>query len=227
MSRNAGWHPIVIGRAASSSSKAISAIGDSITAGVGDTLQANGMGWFQRAIKKFSANPGSINFGVAASFTDAGSTDSRILNLITKYTPDGVSVFYGTNDLLFPASGVTASTVKAKIDNRVALIKAAGITKVSVSKLIACTTSTNNFADEAGQTATNAQWILGGPVQQLNALIDAAGYDLLVNNTTIIGVDPSKWKALNTDEGLHPNALGHDNKATSNATAMEAFFNAA
>ena len=227
MSRNGGWHPIVIGRAVSRSAKAIGAIGDSITAGTGDALLENGMGWFQRAIKKFSAKPGTINFGVASSFTVAGSTDSRIMNLITKYTPDGVSVFYGTNDLLFAVDGVTAATVKAKIDARVAQIKAAGVLKVSVSKLIACTVSSNNFTDENGQTAANAQWAAGGPVQQLNALIDASGYDLVLSNTAIIGIDPSKWKALNTDEGLHPNSTGHDNKAASNAPPMEAFFSAA
>lgn len=134
------------------------------------------------------------------------------------------TLMIGTND--FDGAGVTAAGVYNDLMSVVTEVKAQGIPKVAVLKVPPRTTGTYTTDTQT----THAAYVQGGVVDQHNAMLDAAGLDLVVDMVSVKGtVDIRKRYAGSgspwTSDGIHGVRLMQRNRMGAELiTAFLSFF---
>lgn len=225
--QNKWKNPVLMGRPVDANAPCNCYIGDSETAGYSDDLQPAvlGVGYpggIQLALTAAQRIPG-MNFGAVGWKTLNSKPDARTGPWMKYFKT--ATVMLGTND--FDGAGVTATGVYNDLTAVINEVKAQGIPKVAVLKVPPRTSGT--YATEGAQT-THPAYVQGGIVDQHNALIDAAGFDLVVDLSSVKGtVDPRKWYSGSgapwTGDGIHGTRLMQRNRMGSElATALKSFF---
>lgn len=194
-------------------------IGDSISAGIEDTAEAEGQlaghGYVGRAA--YNSHGTRIypmfRLGIAGDRADDGGYVQRAT--FFRYCTHGVTG-WGVNDI----QGESPSTVFSNLKTVWALMHADGIRYIYQTTLTPRTTSTDGWATEANQNAYDSNFVPGGPRDQLNALIKAAvGTNFLTNYIDVAApVQASDnidiWlvngrSGYCTSDGLHPLGTCH------------------
>lgn len=194
-------------------------IGDSISAGIEDTAEAQGQlaghGYVGRAAyNSYGARIYPMfRLGIAGDRANDGGYVQRAT--FFQYCTHGVSG-WGVNDI----QSETPSTVFSNLKTAWTLMHADGIQYIYQTTLTPRTTSTDGWATEVNQTAYDSNFVPGGPRDQLNALIKAAvGTNFLTNYIDVTAqVQASDnidiWlvngtSGYCTNDGLHPLGTCH------------------
>jgi len=227
--RGGGFYPMVLGRFVSGDPVCMVAVGDSITAGFGDSKSPlNGFGMYQRALVDVD---GTGNPVAGINLARGGAASSAYLNTtITSWAKyaNNAYVNLGTNDLGVAGTG-SVSALETNLQTIWNNIKAQGVQKIISGTLQPRTTSTDTWITVAGQTPTSAGWDTGGKSTQINTWLNAqVGSNLFAvmpfTNNRVSG-DTIRW-AVNgtahytTSDGTHPSPQGHIFGANEIRTAM-------
>ena len=200
--------PLVLGTPVTGAGKYISALGDSIVAGTGDTSAGSGHvnGFAVRALfdADFASNVrAGCKFGSSGS-TAAGMWTGPLTETKATLAYGNVAVEeWGTNAPNYSASATVWS-----------YLKGAGYYVIR-TKLLTQTTSTDSWATTANQTKTANYTTPTGDRVVFNADIAAQEgtlYDKFVSfDSAVLHTDRDLWKAPGyTTDGLHPAAAGHE-----------------
>ena len=225
---------LFLGRLAHCCSRAVAAVGDSITKGDGDTDRATliaGIGYGGRAsVNAAGANPLAVLVlaRTGESAADFLASNARRIDLL-RYA-DIAHVAYGTNDIgIGPGAG--AGVIAARLQSIRALIRAGAPTILAVTEnnLLPRTGSTDAFASVAGQTPVSSDWQAGGARDRLNQLLEAdraraigdpLRIDALFDMLAAVRApgDGSRWNANGKPrgwafDGVHPASLGYERMA--------------
>lgn len=224
--QNKWKNPVLLGRPVNANAPSNFFNGDSETAGYSDDLQPaiQGVGYsggIQLTLTTAQKIP-CLNFGAVGWLTLNSKPDDRV-GAWLKYCKTA-TVMLGTND--FDAAGVNPTTVYNSLVSVVNEMKTRGAQKVAVLKVPPRTTGT--YATEAAQT-THTNYLAGAAVDQHNALIDAAGFDLVIDLTSTRGTDTRKWYSGSgapwTGDGIHGTRLMQRNRMGAEAsTKLFSFF---
>jgi hypothetical protein len=208
-------------------------IGDSISAGIDDTAiaevqgQLAGHGYVGRAAYNSSGAEiyPTFRLGIAGDRANDGGYVQRAA--FFQYCTHGVAG-WGVNDI----QRESPSTVLSNLEAAWTLMHADGIQYIYQTTLTPRTTSTDGWATGANQTAYDANFVPGGPRDQLNVLIKAAvGTNFLTNYIDVAAqVQASDnidiWLTNGTpgyctSDGLHPLGTCHALMAPFLAAALQ------
>ena len=217
--RSNGWCPMLLGRPLVDGPSFLG-IGDSIMEITGDsgadTNKEYGLAFFQRgmhdaSLARTNLRPSILcaRVGIAASAVSVSAN----WNVLTKYCRYAVEEL-GTNDM-----GGTVSSIQANLSSIWTVLRNAGL-KIYRTNFIARSTSTNGWADKAGQTPNNG-WGAGETRDQLISWFDtkvADGTLAGVIDTLSAGSDPTDnhyfvstgVASATTSDGTHPRDAVHE-----------------
>lgn len=215
--------PVIQGKFVSGSPTVWAIVGDSITQGLGDTLEGDKLGlsgFVQRGLINATFNGGwraGINFGSSGTTAAMWSGPNNALAKAYWALCNGYIGNYGTNDL---AGGGTLGALQTLMQGLWTDVRAAGITTLLQCHLMPRTNSTDSWATAgANQTGVNAAFNSGGAAQQYNTWlgtqISGSGITAqLALNTLRDGGFPEDWVVTGaanyaTADGVHPSAAGH------------------
>jgi hypothetical protein len=208
-------------------------IGDSISAGIDDTAiaevqgQLAGHGYVGRAAYNSSGAEiyPTFRLGIAGDRANDGGYVQRAA--FFQYCTHGVAG-WGVNDI----QRESPSMVLSNLETAWTLMHANGIQYIYQTTLTPRTTSRDGWATEANQTAYDANFVPGGPRDQLNVLIKAAvGTNFLTNYIDVAaqvqaGDNIDIWLTNGTlgyctSDGLHPLGTCHALMAPFLAAALQ------
>lgn len=204
--------------------------GDSILYGLADDSSqgAYGRGFFQRSMHTSFASPFP-----SCNFSTSGIGVTSMTGSNTKWTAWAAYANRGVEEFLTNNAGDAVATQKSNVQIVWSRMKAAGITKIIRTGLMARVNTTDSYATLANQTPISAEWDVGGNVAQMNAWFPTrVGTDIEafcnMQNVVTDNAEPQKWIVNGvanrmTSDGLHP----YDNGANGigNATAGTALRN--
>lgn len=201
-------------------------VGDSIAGGVGDSYSATtvyGFGYLSRASNASPDLNPCLNLGVPSMRTDRLNSTTRWRRYLN-YTRC-VAIMSNTNDT---SQGATFAELTSRMTTLVNSLRAEGVEKIIVCKLIALTTGT--FTTAGGQTP-NAQWVYPGKAYDYNDWLDTQVgtlIDAVVNMNSLRDVSAvNLWKGQTptlTNDGVHPSTTGHATAAVETKSVMDAAF---
>lgn len=212
-SRSNGYRPIILGRPVSDADTySVLAVGDSIAAEVSDSgYGLHGAGFICRSSHDGSGSDLIPIINMARSAVPSGASlgaNTRGQQYY-KYARIGLEE-YGENDM--------NSGLYTNLPQIWANMRGAGIEKIVRTKYPPRTNSSDLWATEANQSYYSSDWQAGGLVEDLHNtfaayLLDGT-LDAVLDNTTIRGVDPYKWRVNGTSrytaqDGQHPSPNGH------------------
>lgn len=182
-------------------------LGDSITAGAGDSYSSSdAYGWASRALDgKLGYLNVAVSSAAAADANNQGELSNR-MRMIDAWTPDAALIMFCTNDL---AGADTLTTIKANYKYVVNSMRARGMSvygatvppNTTSTDAWATTTNQTAYSSEADRTAFN-DWIRAGADSTLAGFFETADAVETARNSGI-------WKAAHTSDGVHPNPTGH------------------
>lgn len=210
------YAPMTLGYFTSSAiPKVLFISGDSIGAGSGDNQPtAGGGGFFQRCAWNGGVNPlASINTCKAsASGAGANNAANDVIFKWADYCTIGVDENQ-TNDFTSTGTAVTPAQALVITQTSSTKMKGYGILKTIKTKLGMITSSSNTWADDAGQTVTGS-WGSGGNIKTFNDSLPSlvpTYYDYICDmNSWRSNTDQYKWasvgsgQVLSTVDGIHP-----------------------
>jgi len=215
--------PVIQGKFVSGSPTVFAIVGDSITQGIGDTLEGDKLGlagFVQRGLINTTFDGdwrACINFGSSGTTASMWSGTNNALAKAYWALCSGYIGNYGTNDL---AGGGTLAALQTLMQGLWTDVRAAGISTLLQCHLMPRTNSTDSWATAgANQTGVNAAFNSGGLAQQYNTWlgtqISGSGITAqLALNTLRDSGAPEDWVVTGaanyaTADGVHPSAAGH------------------
>lgn len=217
------FFPITLGRYVSGSPNVWLGVGDSIIAGLSDTLEGatyGYAGYFARALINSTFNgayKSGINMGSSGT-THAMWTGSNnaLARAYWAYCTAAVEN-YGTNNF---AAGATLANVQTESQALWTAIRAAGISTILRQPILPRTNSTDNWQTAgANQTGVNAAFNAGGLVAQYNTWlatqIGGSGITALLDTSSVRdATNPEDWGVNGTPFYLTPDGV-HNSAAAS------------
>lgn len=212
-------------------------VGDSITQGLNDNsagVRIGGRGWIGRMLAgtDSDSNPLSYcNLGVASALSITSTNSPRYWSAY-KYATRG-TFMHGTNDFDTSGTANTVATVQTRVTNGINQMRNAPgslITKIMVGKIIARTTSTDNWRTTANQTYRGTGWAPGANIDQFNAWLETQSgvlFDVLLPWTfprdsaipQMWGNDGGVTSNYMTADGTHPSPTAYIGMANEARTA--------
>jgi lysophospholipase L1-like esterase len=201
-----------------SGKRAVAIVGDSIARGYTETASIGQIGYIARSLTR------TPHINVAALSDSAYGFMSYSTNrrALAAYCTDAVMQF-GTNDLL----GNTAATVISRLQSAIALLTD---NLVYVCTITPRTTSTDSWVTTANQTVTadEANRLLVNTAIRANLVGSSGCFDASdalesSRNSGKYSVDVGVSFLARTNDGVHPNSLGHTFIALSGAVNQSMF----
>lgn len=226
--QNKWKNPILLGRPVNANAPSNFYNGDSETAGYSDDLQPAilGTGYpggIQLALAAGKKMP-SLNFAAVGWMTLNSKPDDRV-GAWLKYCKT-CTVMLGTNDLT--ATTTDAQTLFNSLSSVVAEMKSRAGSGSKCAVLKVPPRTTGSLATEDAQ-AIYSTYVSGGVNDQYSALIDAAGFDLVIDLASTRGTDTRKWYSGSgapwTGDGIHGTKTMQRNRMGPEAlTKLSTFF---